>query len=106
MENAAIVVLCTAPDDEAATRIASALLDARCVACVNLVPGVRSLYRWKGAVTDAHEIQLLIKTRADRFADVERVVRATHPYEVPELLALPIVAGSADYLAWITAEVE
>lgn len=104
MVSTAIVVLCTAPSEEVAERLARALLEARCVACVNLVPGLRSLYRWKGAVEEAHEVQLLIKTRRARFADVERVLRAEHPYEVPELIALPIVAASADYLAWLAAE--
>ena len=100
----AIIVFCTAPSDEVAERVARALLDARCVACVSIVPGLRSLYRWRGAVEDAREVQLLIKTERGRFAEVERIVRASHPYEVPELLALPIVAGSEDYLAWIAAE--
>ncbi len=104
MESTAIVVLCTAPSEEVAERLARALLEARCVACVSLVPGLRSLYRWKGAVEEAREVQLLIKTRSERFADVERVLRAEHPYEVPELIALPIVAASADYLAWLVAE--
>jgi periplasmic divalent cation tolerance protein len=104
MENPAIIVLCTAPSEEVAERLARALLDARCAACVSITQRVRSIYRWKGAIEDAQEVQLLIKTHRERFADVERVVRANHPYEVPELLALPVVAGSADYLAWLAAE--
>ena len=104
MSDSAIVVLCTVPSEEVAERIARALLDARCVACVNIVPAVRSLYRWDGALEDVRELQLLIKTRDARYADVERVIRAAHPCEVPEILALPIVHGSADYLAWIAAE--
>lgn len=104
MNDRALLVLCTAPDDDTATRLAHALLDAGCAACVNLLPGVRSIYRWKGAVEEAREVQLLIKTRVARYADVERVLRAHHPYEVPEIVALPIDAGGADYLAWIEAE--
>ena len=104
MSDSAIVVLCTVPTEEVAERIARALLEARCVACVNIVPAVRSLYRWNGAVEDARELQLLIKTRETRYDDVERVIRAAHPYEVPEIIALPVVRGSADYLAWIAAE--
>lgn len=104
MEPTAIVVFCTAPSEEVAERIARALLDARCVACVSLTVGVRSLYRWRGAVEDAREAQLLIKTRRARFDDVQRVIRAEHPYEVPEIIAVPVVAGDADYLAWIAAE--
>ncbi len=104
MSDSAIVVLCTVPSAEIAERVAHALLEARCAACVNIVPAVRSLYRWNGAVQDAGELQLLIKTRTARYADVERVIRAAHPYEVPEIIALPIAHGSADYLAWIAAE--
>ena len=104
MSDSAIVVLCTVPTEEIAERIARALLDARCVACVNIVPAVRSLYRWDGVIEDARELQLLIKTRNTRYADVERVIRAAHPYEVAEIIALRVVHGSADYLAWIATE--
>ncbi len=104
MDDRAVLVLCTAPDDDTAARLARALVDARCAACVNLIPGVRSIYRWQGAVEEAREVQLLIKTRDGRVADVERVLRAHHPYEVPEILALPVASGGADYLAWIAAE--
>jgi periplasmic divalent cation tolerance protein len=100
----AIVVLCTAPNEETAERLARALLDAHCVACVNILPGVRSIYRWQGAVEDSREVQLLIKTRRERFDEVKRVIRAVHPFDVPEIIALPVMAGSADYLAWIVAE--
>jgi periplasmic divalent cation tolerance protein len=104
MDDRPLLVLSTAPDEDTAARLAHAILDARCAACVNLLPGLRSIYRWKGAVEEAREVQLLIKTRATRFADVERVLRAHHPYETPEIIALPIDAGSADYLAWLAAE--
>ena len=104
MTNEAIVVFCTAPSEEVAEQLARALLEARCVACVNLVPGVRSMYRWQGVVEDTREVQLLIKTQRERFADVKRVIREVHPFDVPEIIALPVVAGSADYLAWIVAE--
>ena len=104
MDDRALLVLCTAPDEDTAARLAHTLLEARCAACVNLLPGVRSIYRWQGAIEDAREVQLLIKTRAARFADVERLLRAHHPYEVPEIIAFPIDSGSADYLAWLASE--
>jgi periplasmic divalent cation tolerance protein len=104
MDDRPLLVLCTAPDDDTAAHLAHALLDARCAACVNVLPGLRSIYRWKGAVEEAREVQLLIKTRTARFADVERVLRAHHPYEIPEIIAFPIDAGGADYLAWLTTE--
>jgi periplasmic divalent cation tolerance protein len=98
----AIVVLCTAPakDDVAAT-LARGLVEAKLAACVNIIPGVRSFYRWQGAVQDDAEVQLVVKTRAALLGDVEAWLRANHPYSVPEVLALPITAGSEPYLAWL-----
>jgi periplasmic divalent cation tolerance protein len=104
MDDRPLLVLCTAPDEDTAARLAHALLEARSAACVNLLPGVRSIYRWQGGVEEAREVQLLIKTRAARFAEVERVLRTHHPYEVPEIIALPVDAGGADYLAWLASE--
>lgn len=101
MNDQALLVLCTTPDRDVAERLARALVDARAAACVNVVPGLRSFYRWQGEVEVGDELQLLIKTRAGRLDEVERIVRALHPYSVPELVALPIVAGADDYLAWI-----
>lgn len=100
----AIVVLVTAPDEHVGARIAHALLAAHAAACVNIVGHVRSLYRWEGAVQDDREVQLLIKTRHGRLEDVKKVVRDNHPYDVPELIALPVLDGSAAYLAWILSE--
>jgi periplasmic divalent cation tolerance protein len=97
----ALVVLCTCPDDVAGTRIATALIEGGHAACVNRVPGVRSMYRWDGRVQDDAEVLLVIKTTAARLAGVESLIRAQHPYELPEVLALPVAGGSAEYLAWI-----
>jgi periplasmic divalent cation tolerance protein len=95
------VALSTAPDADTAARIARALVDERLAACVNLVPGVRSIYRWQGALEDAAEVLLVIKTRAERLDALSTRLRALHPYELPELVALPAVGGLDAYLAWV-----
>jgi periplasmic divalent cation tolerance protein len=101
-----IVVLVTCASAAQARKIARALVGARLAACGNVleVP-VRSIYRWKGRVESAKEFLLVLKTSWERFAAVERVVRGLHTYEVPEILALPIVAGARDYLTWISESV-
>lgn len=94
-------VLMTAPDPEEAERLATALVEARLAACANLVPGVTSIYRWQGAVERAEEVLLVLKTTGERLPElVERAVEM-HPYEVPEVLALPVEAGHADYVRWV-----
>jgi periplasmic divalent cation tolerance protein len=97
------VVLVTAPES-AAVELARALVGERLAACVNLVPGIRSIYRWNGEVTEDEEVLLVAKTRSDRVDALSQRVRELHPYELPETLALPAVGGSAAYLAWIGAE--
>jgi periplasmic divalent cation tolerance protein len=97
----AVVVLVTAPDLKAARRLADALVGERLAACVTAVPGARSTYRWKGKVERAREVVLMIKTRASLAKRLERRVRELHPYEVPEILALPVASGEARYLRWI-----
>lgn len=94
------VVLVTAPPREA-RRLARALVDRRAAACVNLVPGVRSVYRWKGRVEEARETLLVIKTAASRVPDLLAAVRELHPYDVPEGIALPVVEGLEPYLKWV-----
>mgnify|MGYP002785123204 CR=1 FL=1 len=95
------VVLCTCPDDATGTQIATALIEGGLAACVNRVPGIRSMYRWDGQLQDDAEVLLVIKTTARRLVDVEALIRARHPYELPEVLALPVAGGSAAYLDWI-----
>jgi periplasmic divalent cation tolerance protein len=99
------VVLITAPSAEKAAEIARALVGERLAACGNIVPGLRSIYRWDGEVQDEPEALLVLKTTAARFPALRDRVLQLHPYEVPEVLALPVEAGSAAYLAWIAAEV-
>ncbi len=101
MQDGPILVLCTAPSDEVGATLARGIVEAKLAACVNVVPGLRSFYVWKGAPCDEPEVQLLIKTRRARFDELSSWIDANHPYEVPEIVALPIEAGSASYLAWL-----
>lgn len=100
-----LIVLTTCPDEETAGTLARGLVEGGLCACVSVLPGVRSYYRWRGAFESANELQLLIKTRADRYAELEAAIHARHPYEVPEVLAVPVHAGLAPYLAWIDESV-
>ena len=98
------VALVTAPDAETGERIARALVEERLAACVNLVPGLRSIYRWEGAVQSDAEVLLVVKTRADRARVLEERVLALHPYDVPELLRIATRGGSEAYLRWVQQE--
>jgi periplasmic divalent cation tolerance protein len=98
------VVLLTAPDGETGGALARTLVEERLAACVNVVPGVRSIYRWEGKIQEDAEVLLIVKTRADRCEALAERVRTLHPHAVPEVLALAAVGGSADYLAWVAAE--
>jgi len=100
----ALVVLVTAPSPEKAAEIARALVEERLAACGNVVPGLRSIYRWEGKVQDDAEALLVLKTTRGRFEALRDRVLALHPYEVPEVIALPVERGSDPYLAWIAAE--
>jgi periplasmic divalent cation tolerance protein len=100
----AIVVLVTVPTAERAAEIARALVEERLAACGNVVPGLRSIYRWEGRVQEDDEVLLLLKTTRGRFEALRDRVLALHPYDVPEVIALPVEAGSAAYLGWIAAE--
>lgn len=100
----ALVVLVTAPTPERAAEIARALVDERLAACGNVVQGIRSIYRWEGKVQEDAEALLVLKTTRARFDALRDRVLALHPYEVPEVIALPVEAGSARYLAWIAGE--
>ena len=101
---AAVVVLSTAGSREEAERIATALVDERLAACVNLVEQVTSIYRWRGEVERAAEVLLVIKTRRTRATALVARLRTLHSYDVPEAIVLPIVAGAAPYLRWVTTE--
>ena len=101
----ALVILCTCPDEETASRLATGLVEAQLAACVNILPGIRSIYRWQGTLSDDSEVLMVIKSLASRFEEVEAWLLEHHPYDVPEVLALPVERGSTDYLAWIEASV-
>lgn len=96
-----IVVLITAGSNENATAIARALVEEQVAACVNLVPGIRSIYRWQGKVTEDDEWLLIAKTRRSSFAALDARVRALHEYQTPEVIALDVAQGSAPYLEWL-----
>ncbi len=99
-----MVVLVTVPDADAGNRIAEAVVGERIAACVNRVPGVRSLFHWEGAVDSSEEELLLIKARESSFAVLSRRITELHPYAVPEILAFPILHGNQPYLAWLERE--
>lgn len=103
MPTTARVLLCTCPP-AAAEAIARGLLERKLVACVNALPGVVSLYRWKGALQRDEETLLVMKTEAARVPDVIAALKDLHPYDVPELLSLPVDAGAAPHLAWVKDE--
>ncbi len=100
-----VIALSTAPSMEQAAVLARTLVDERLVACVNLVPGVRSIYRWKGEVCDDAEVLCVMKTRRDRVDALRARLPALHPYELPELIVLEVGAGHPPYLQWIDAQV-
>lgn len=100
-----VVVLSTFPSSEKAAEIARVLVDERLAACVNLVPAVRSIYRWQGAVHDDTEVLAVMKTTAERATALRDRLIALHPYDVPEAIVLPVTDGDAPYLAWLTGEV-
>jgi periplasmic divalent cation tolerance protein len=99
-----IVVLTACDSEQQAVQIARHLVEQRLAACVNILPGVRSIYRWKDAVEDATEFMLVIKSRRDLFSAIRTELAKIHSYELPESIALPIVDGSDAYLSWLDRE--
>lgn len=97
----AIVVLVTAASTQEAARIGRALVKAELAACVNLLPGIRSIFRWEGKVSEEREVLLIVKSRSDLFDRLAAAVTRLHSYKVPEVIAFPIADGTPDYLAWI-----
>lgn len=100
----ALLVLTSLPDEASARALAAHVVDARLAACVNILAPCRSVYRWQGKLEDASEVPLLIKTTAQRYSGLEAAIRARHPYELPEIIAIPITAGLPAYLGWLAAE--
>jgi periplasmic divalent cation tolerance protein len=101
-----VVVLCTVSTEEEGRAIAAALVEREQAACVNLVPSIRSVFRWKGEVCDEAEQLLIIKTTQPSLMDAKRTIRELHSYELPEILALPVCDGDRRYLDWVTTAVE
>ena len=99
-----LLVLTNLPDRAAAERIAELLVEQRLAACVNVLAPCRSVYRWKGALQRDEEHPMLIKTTAERYPALEQALRAAHPYELPEIVALPVERGLPAYLDWVAAE--
>ena len=101
-----LVVLCTCPDAPTAGRLAGELVERRLAACVNVLPEIRSIYRWHGAIQDDGEALMVVKTTGSAYAQLESWLAEHHPYDVPEILALPVARGSAAYLDWVMEETE
>lgn len=96
-----IVVFITAPDEGFANKIARLLVEEKLAGCVNIIKDVRSVYFWQGKIEDEPEVLLIIKSKRERFAQLRDRVRSVHSYTVPEIIALPIIDGSEDYLRWL-----
>jgi periplasmic divalent cation tolerance protein len=96
-----IVILITAPGEEDAAHMARELVDAGLAGCVNIVRGVRSIYRWEGKTEDSAEVLMIVKTRRELFTALMKRVKELHSYSVPEIIALPVLEGSGDYLGWL-----
>jgi periplasmic divalent cation tolerance protein len=104
LAGAAILVLTQMPDRASAQSLARILVESRLAACVSIGMPVESLYHWRGEIETAQEIPVAVKTGAERYAEVEALIRERHPYELPEILAVPVIHGLAPYLDWIAAE--
>ncbi len=104
MDDAVLLVFSNFPDEASAAAAATALVAARAAACVNILAPCRSVYRWQGAMEEAREIPILVKTSAGRYPEVERILREGHPYELPEIVAVPAQRGLAGYLDWVRDE--
>lgn len=105
-ESKHIVVLCTVPNEEAGKNIAETLLESRLAACVNIMRGLQSIYRWKGKIENDTELLLIIKSIKSKYGSLEAKIQEIHPYEVPEIISFDVAEGSIDYLNWITENVE
>ena len=96
-----VVVMCTAPDAEIAARLGRELVEKTLAACINIVPGLRSIYRWQGSLCDEPEVLMVIKTRKAKAAALADALRAGHPYQTPEIIAIPVVGSLDAYAQWI-----
>ncbi len=103
-DSAVLLVLSSLPDQAAAQQLARTLIERGLAACVSVLAPCTSVYRWRGAVEEAAEVPLLIKTTAGRYAELESTLRALHPYELPEIIAVPVTHGLPGYLDWVAGE--
>ena len=103
-ETDTLLVFTNLPDREAALELARELVARRLAACVNVLAGCTSVYRWQGDVEQTAEVPVLVKTRAARYAELEAAIRELHPYELPEIVAVPVVRGLPEYLDWVAEE--
>lgn len=101
MEHKGIVVYITAPNEDEAARMAKALVEARLAGCVNIIRNIRSIYSWQGRIEDEPEVLMVVKTQKSLFEELSKKVRELHSYSVPEIIALPIIEGSQDYIRWL-----
>lgn len=101
----ALLIMTTVPDEAVAKKLARVLVERRLAACVHLLPPIRAVYRWQNAIEEATEVPVHIKSVQARYAELEAAIRELHPYEVPEIVAVPIAAGSQDYLGWLGEQV-
>ena len=104
MPNPAILVITNVPDRAVATALAQSLLDRRLAACINIGAPVESIYHWQDRIETGHEVPVVVKTRSALYSNVEDAIRKLHPYDTPEIIAIPVVDGDARYLAWIADE--
>lgn len=100
------VVMTSCPNQRVGRRIAEALISARAAACVNMLGGVTSFYRWEGRVNEDREVLLIAKTKSERRSEAQRIILKNHPYELPEVVVLPMTAGHDRYLRWLAQETE
>lgn len=100
------LIVTTCPDEKSAGAITQALLERRLAACVSRLPAVQSSYEWKGEVCHEQELMLLIKSHGDHYPELEKTITELHPYELPEVIAIPIENGLAPYLAWVDQQTE
>ena len=104
MSETVLLVICNLPDEAAARRLATVLVEARMAACINVLAPCSSVYRWEEAIATATETPVLIKTTTARYPALEAAIRKHHPYELPEIIAVPVTHGLPDYLAWVASE--
>ena len=101
-----LVIMCTCPDEATASKLAGGLVEEQLAACVNILPGIRSIYRWQGKISNDAEVLMVIKSLASRFEELESWLLEHHPYDIPEIVALPASRVSAEYRAWIESSVD